>query len=853
MTEYSSESGHALAEAPLLPDVKKFADLPLTAIVPSLTNPRKTFDAAKLTELADSIRASGIHQPILVRPLPGSRLQDTFDIHAAGGGLQVRPIYEIVAGERRYRACKAAGLDTIPAMIRAMTDTQVLEAQIVENLQRDDLSALEEAEGYEHLCTATGITKEEVGAKIGKSRAYVYGRLKLLDLSHECKQALRAGSIDASRALLIARIPDSTLQTKALAEASRKDFRGEVTSVRTFQAWLQLNVMLRLEDAPFRMTDATLTKAGSCKDCPKRTGANPDLFIDVPGADICTDPVCYYLKVDAQRVSVLATAAAKGMRLIEGEEAEDCFLSEHYQKLKGYSPLSQERQDVADGVQPASLGVLLGKDAPNAVLIENPWTKELTACVPTAEAEALLLARGLVKAVETKAASKDDIEAQIKRLQDRAQKDIAKRFRDDAFEALADAVHALPVISFQMMPGLVRAWWLIQVDDMSNADLAKLFRLELVNPDVKTTGELQDAQTTQMRLHVQACDSVKLYKALALWMALADCPSYFYGEIPEPTLLQALATEVDVDLDSLESEASDAVQDEYAAEIKTLKAQLKSPALTATGYRGPNGETWSGRGLMPRWLTVLVQSGLDKEAFKITPASPNTEKSPLPLNPAAQADGGGVGKAKSQNIPAAPASGVPARKRKMNATEAQAAIASAMQDQESDQGANAQGIEAASGFALSVGVRVCVVGNVDSLPLTQHKWAGREGKITAALPLNMWRLTFAGRNGGMANFRSDQLIMPLRLQQDQAAKLKPAEATPAAQPSPQDGEPDPLYEKAVAIVKEHNKPSIAFVQRTLNIGYNQAARLLEQMEQAGLITAMSPSGTRLLVKSGCAE
>ena len=743
MTEYSSATGHALpdhvvdvnnmVQTPDFVQTGNFGHLPLAAIVPSLTNPRKTFDAAKLTELADSIRASGVHQPILVRPLPGSRLQDTFDIHAAGGGLKVRPIYEIVAGERRYRACKAGGLDTIPAMIRAMTDTQVLEAQIVENLQRDDLSPLEEAEGYEHLCTATGITKEEVGAKIGKSRAYVYGRLKLLDLSHECKQALRVGSIDASRALLIARIPDSTLQTKALAEASRKDFRGEVTSVRTFQAWLQLNVMLRLEDAPFRMTDATLTRAGSCKDCPKRTGANPDLFTDVQGADICTDPVCYYLKVDAQRASVLGTAAAKGMRLIEGEEAEDCFLSEHYQKLKGYSPLTQERQDVADGVQPASLGVLLGKDAPNPVLIENPWTKELTACVPTAEAEALLLSRGLVKAVETKAASKNDLEAQIKRLQDQAQKDITKRFRNDAFEALAESVHALRGINFQMMPGLLRAWWLRQVDDLSNADLAKLFRLELVNPDVKTTGELQDAQTTQIRLHVQACDSAKLYKALALFLVLDDCPVYLSIVTPEPTLLEALASEVDVDLDAIEADAAVAMRESYADELKKLKAQLKS-----------------------------------------TPSSPNAEKSPLPLNPAAQADGGGVGKAKSQNNPAAPASGVPARKRKLSATEAQAAIASAMQDQESDSGADAQGIEAASGFALSVGVRVCVVSNVDSLALTHHKWAGREGKITSALPLNMWRLTFAGRNGGMADFSGDQLTMPLRLVQDQAALLKPA-------------------------------------------------------------------------------
>ncbi|MEN9905696.1 MAG: hypothetical protein RLZZ555_2261, partial [Pseudomonadota bacterium] len=197
----------------VLPDVDHFDHLPLAVLVTSPTNPRKHFDHARLQELADSIRATGVHQPILVRPLPGSRMQETFDIHAASGGLQPRPTHEIVAGDRRFRACQLAGLATVPAMVRALTDDQVLEIQIIENLQRDDLTELEEAEGYEALMQHSGLSADAVGAKIGKSRSYVYGRLKLLELGPDGREALREGRMDASHALLIARIPDTKLQT----------------------------------------------------------------------------------------------------------------------------------------------------------------------------------------------------------------------------------------------------------------------------------------------------------------------------------------------------------------------------------------------------------------------------------------------------------------------------------------------------------------------------------------------------------------------------------------------------------------------------------------------------------------
>jgi len=376
---------------------------------------------------------------------------------------------------------------------------------------------------------------------------------------------------------------------------------------------------------------------------------------------------------------VVATAEKRGMRLIEGDEAKAIIPHQYYQHIEGYSPLTQERTDTTSG-QPATLGQLLGADPSGAVLIENPWTKELVAAMPTLEAEAMLLARGLVKAVEAKAAKTDDIEAEIKKLKARAEKDVTKRFRADAFAQLADLVHGCrDDLSAKMLtPDLLRAWWLRQVDDIGNSQLAELFGLELLHPGAHTKEQI-DAQTTQIRLHVQRCDSGKLYQALVLHLVMDDSPRFFYGDEDPPTLFEALASELGVDLDSIESEAHDAVHDEYAAELKALKAQLKgttgAAAPTNCAYRGPNGETWSGRGQMPRWLAVLVRDGTDKEQFRI-PAEP--AKSPTTQLPAAQAKGRG------------------GKKPKTSAAQARAQIAAAMQAQEgANPGADAQGIDGA--------------------------------------------------------------------------------------------------------------------------------------------------------------
>lgn len=347
----------------------------ITSIARSLTNPRKHFDPAKLQELADSIAASGVHQPILLRPLPHHRLEDT---HREARALkQPAPEYELVAGERRWRACQLAKVAQIPAMIRPMTDEQALEAQVIENLQREDVTELEEAEGYESLMKHSKLNADQVGAKIGKSRGYVYGRLKLLDLCQQAREALREGKIDFSKALLVARIPNEQLQIKAIDFMTDDDWRGELPSYRACAQHVQREFMLRLDTARFKIADASLVPAaGSCMDCKKRTGAEPELFSDIDSADVCTDPKCFHEKSDAQTALLVRDAQDKGQNVITGAEAAE-LASDHWgnTKLKGYRRLDSTEDSPTDVPLRKIIGAQMEAEGIQPTKVEHPRKK----------------------------------------------------------------------------------------------------------------------------------------------------------------------------------------------------------------------------------------------------------------------------------------------------------------------------------------------------------------------------------------------------------------------------------------------------------------------------------------------
>lgn len=273
-------------------------------IKPSKTNPRKNFDKTAHEELTESVKKHGVLQPILVRP---------------NGDL-----FEIVAGERRYRAAVAADLEEIPVNIRDLSDEEMLEVQIVENLQRQDLHPLEEAEGYRQLHEKHSYSADDIAIKVGKSKAYVYARLKLCQLAEPAKKAFWDGGLNPSTALLVARIPDVNLQAKAAKELSGRD--GEAMSYREASDHIQENYMLRLSSAQFDIKDSGLyAKAGACVDCPKRTGNQKELFPDIKNADVCTDVHCFKKKTELDWDRKKLEAESKGVQVLSDQQVAKVF------------------------------------------------------------------------------------------------------------------------------------------------------------------------------------------------------------------------------------------------------------------------------------------------------------------------------------------------------------------------------------------------------------------------------------------------------------------------------------------------------------------------------------------------
>ena len=163
------------------PSVNPDRMVPIEFIARNPRNPRRYFDETELHDLASSIRQHGIVQPVVVRPVPMDR-------------------YEIIAGERRWRAAQLAGLIEIPVIVRDVDDKTALEIAIVENVQRADLNPLEEALGYEQLIAEHGYTQNDLGEIIGKSRSHVANSLRLLKLPDQVRDMLAAGSLSAGHA-----------------------------------------------------------------------------------------------------------------------------------------------------------------------------------------------------------------------------------------------------------------------------------------------------------------------------------------------------------------------------------------------------------------------------------------------------------------------------------------------------------------------------------------------------------------------------------------------------------------------------------------------------------------------------
>jgi ParB family transcriptional regulator, chromosome partitioning protein len=187
-------------------DVEQLREIDIDQILPNSQQPRKNFDEESLEELADSIRQHGVVQPIVVRAL-----EDGF--------------FQLIAGERRWRASQRAGLTRVPAVIRQAGEHDTLEIALIENLQRQDLNPLEEAQAYERLIVDFGLTQDEVARRVGKNRATVANMLRLLKLPDEVQQWLRDNKLSTGHAKALL----SLSQPDAILDAARKVIQGSLS------------------------------------------------------------------------------------------------------------------------------------------------------------------------------------------------------------------------------------------------------------------------------------------------------------------------------------------------------------------------------------------------------------------------------------------------------------------------------------------------------------------------------------------------------------------------------------------------------------------------------------------------
>lgn len=712
--------------------------LPVGGIVASATNPRKFFDQGKLQELADSIKASGVHQPILVRPLPTARLEETS--RALRSNVLAWPFaatrkrepieYELVAGERRWRACQLAGVADVPAMIRELTDEQALEVQIVENLQRVDVQAMEEAEGINALITHSHISAKDVAKRIGKSVRHVYQRLQLLNLCQEAAEALRTGTIDPSKAREISYIPDPKLQQKALAFALETEWNHEPKhSTRELAQFVRSNIMLRMDRARFdTASDKLCPEAGACTTCPKRTGANPDLFGDNDGPDLCTDQPCYRKKEAAHDQAAVEKAKKTGHKVITADEARSLISSEHIVNptFKGYSLLDESAYGI--GVIGSTVRKALGADCPETTIIIHPITGKSMEAVKTSTAKRLISEKR--QAAAAKAADKAAAEKAVLPVEKRPE------YRTAWLNASADAVAA----KFQgpgvtVPPEALRVFLIDAAGYEDEGPIGEALGL----PSEFDWSELEN------RLHtMDAAEVPGVFTRWLLYRAMSSTHSTYDVLGDSGHMLPTLAGAAGVDVREVQAEVKRKMESEDRAKELEEAEKRKKPA-TATDLAAQAGEGAEGG----KGAKAGAKKSAARAGAKAAAEAPKTSKAKASADIAAamQALEGetttGSAAALQGNEAPAPAGAAPVDKAqpklKAGATAKAQDVAPTAQGNEAQPVATAQATPQPAGAALAPDVKVKILPNARGPKQAPH--VGKEGHIVRCINPLTWEVS----------------------------------------------------------------------------------------------------------------
>lgn len=639
---------------------------PLTLFSPSPTNPRTRVTAGEIAAMAESIAQHEVLQPVLARPKAAPR--------------EGEPPFELVAGYRRWRGCSLlaeAGRnphgDAIPALIRTLTDAQVLAMQLVENIQREDLHPLDEAEHYRRMTAdpAAPASVEDIAqvAKISESR--VRERMSLLRLVPAAREAFLADKLSLKTALLVARMPEAH---QAEATQHLSNWGGEPMPPKAAAAFIRERFMMQLVKAPFDAKDATLLPAaGACTECPKRTGANPQLFSDITDADTCTDTTCFAAKKAAQRARLVDELRVTGYTVVEGEQAREACTADGRSLKPGYFALDGQVPHVLGDSKLKVTEVMQRASAPNAatLAIDHPASSGVVFAVPAHELEKALRKikahrQQLDKAAERASSSKptppkaaldssggtgapgvqaedskapagdeapaDEHEALVQQLL--AFKPPATsggkygRHTPKEYQALqearavgilaaaeaakrmqADGAEGLPAHRMAHML-LVQLWW--GDAHITLEEAARLCRIEpppgkhSMERDLEWMWGLPDAEAERLAV---------------VLLALQDDD----GKTPIRHFTEAVCTGLGIPMAPLKAAAEASVREHLqlgalanGEPAKSPKAKKPPAPKVLPRYRNAaTGETWSGRGLQPKWLKVALENGAKLADFDI--------------------------------------------------------------------------------------------------------------------------------------------------------------------------------------------------------------------------------------------
>jgi ParB/RepB/Spo0J family partition protein len=593
----------------------------LRRLADSPSQPRTEYHG--LDELADSIRQQGVLQPIICRPITQQPI-----------GADPAEDLEIIAGHRRVRAARMAELEDIPAIIRPMSDLQVLQVQIVENLQREDVSPLDEGRAYAALRDQHGQTPKQIADTLGVSVRHVLARIQLLQLTGSARKALADGLIGSDIALLICAIP-STVHDKALELVTRTLETGErlALPVRAARANLRSAKLLHsIREAPFNIDlPALIDSAGPCLHyCPRLSNHMGDQVLEQLGADVCTDRTCYTAKLSAHTQRELGNLADNGWTVLDAEPEFGTW-----KKIEGDCIDNIAKAVSIDPTQRAYC--IAWPDAVTGLHTQGVTVKGYTAILrliyqrtPTpADAPANEGGEG-VEEETTVATPRDTSDQEPKTLAHDGGMGAQEALRDEIAKAMlngrgwppsrSDLVLVCAALAFASGGHALAMTGLPSAHGGANRQLDELHRWPDSRLALTATAlalflaveELPTDRATNLlvQLHTRYLDGEGDQSSRAAGAEAEDQTSLTAGqEVIDETPLTGRDQTDDAGASARPTTTAEA-QYEAGQLTKPATQQRTTRKAPSARYQCPTtGQTWTGRGLKPRWLAEALHSG----------------------------------------------------------------------------------------------------------------------------------------------------------------------------------------------------------------------------------------------------